>query len=324
MFAENAEMFDSNVEDEDDAESIARSYLHLTRFGSEEEIEEQLSEWEDMDLLDKKAEQFKPKLEKLQEKVVQEKLAEQEEVKKYQKQLIKNYFDGVTEALQDKNLNGITINKDEQASIYEDLTANNYVSSRTGQPINYLGKFLEHITWDEPNYKMLAELTLFAKNPEKYREKFSGDAHWMNKNPEAKKRFIENNPNLDGRNSKLATSRGHNIFQTNNPSTWRAEQGIHHWQNGNAPNADGELNKRLVAENRHNFQGPDLNNKRIAEGTHNFVGSDSNLKRLAEGRHPSQQKKTCEHCSKDISVGMYTRWHGDNCKFNMKDYADRN
>jgi hypothetical protein len=154
-----------------DQKEITRTYLEYTKFGTPEEIEEQLSEWEDMDLLDKKAEQFKPKLEKLQEKVVQEKLAEQEEVKKYQKQLIKNYFDGVTEALQDKNLNGITINKDEQASIYEDLTANNYVSSRTGQPINYLGKFLEHITWDEPNYKMLAELTLFAKNPEKYREK---------------------------------------------------------------------------------------------------------------------------------------------------------
>ena len=152
------------------------------------------------------------------------------------------------------------------------------------------------------------------KDPEKYKEKFAGAAHWMNKNPEAKQKFIENNPNLDGRNSKLATARGHNVFQTNNPSVWRSKQGIHHWQNGNAPNANGELNKKLIAEGRHNFQGSDLNNKRIAEGSHNFVGSDSNLKRLAEGRHPSQIKKTCEHCSKESSVGMYTRWHGDNCR----------
>jgi len=152
------------------------------------------------------------------------------------------------------------------------------------------------------------------KNPEKYKEKFSGDNHWMNKNPEAKQKFIENNPNLDGRNSKLATARGNNIFQTNNPSIWRSEAGIHHWQNGNAPNATGKLNKKLVEEGRHNFLGPDLNNKRIAEGTHNFVGSDSNLKRLAEGRHPSQQKKSCEHCGKTASIGMYKRWHGDNCK----------
>jgi hypothetical protein len=161
-------------------------------------------------------------------------------------------------------------------------------------------------------------------------EKISGDNHWLRKNPkraneirDRQKQLVENgthnllgnnNPNKDGAISRRTAELGHNIFQTNNPSTWRAEKGIHHWQNGNAPNADGKLNKRLVAENRHNFQGPTLNNKRIAEGTHNFVGSDSNLKRLAEGRHPSQQKKTCEHCSKEISVGMYKRWHGDNCK----------
>jgi hypothetical protein len=156
------------------------------------------------------------------------------------------------------------------------------------------------------------------KDPEKYREKFAGDAHWMNKNPEAKKRFIENNPYLDGRNAKLAYERGTHSSLTNNPSTWRAEQGIHHWQHGNAPNTDGKLNKKLVEEGRHNFQGPDLNNKRIAEGTHNFVGSDGNQKRLAEGRHPSQMKKTCEYCSKEVSVGMYTRWHGDNCKLKGK------
>lgn len=149
------------------------------------------------------------------------------------------------------------------------------------------------------------------KNPDKV---LRGKSHWMNKNPEAKQIFLQSNPALDGRNGKLASQRGRNIFQTNNPSKWRSEQGIHHWQNGNSPNAGGKLNKKLVKEGRHNFLGPELNNRRIAEGTHNLVGSSSNLKRLAEGRHPSQKKKTCEHCGKTISVGMYARWHGDNCR----------
>ena len=153
------------------------------------------------------------------------------------------------------------------------------------------------------------------KNPEKV---LRGDTHWMNTNPAAKDHFLKTNPNLDGRNARLAYTRGTHSSLTNNPSTWRAAEGIHHWQNGNAPNADGALNKKLVAEGRHNFQGPDLNNKRIAEGTHNFTGSDSNLKRLAEGRHPSQQKQPCEHCGKVSSIGMYTRWHGDNCKLKGK------
>lgn len=94
----------------------------------------------------------------------------------------------------------------------------------------------------------------------------------------------------------------------------RSVKGTHHWQNGKAPNYEGKLNKKLIEEGRHNFLGPETNQKRIDQGTHNFLGSESNLKRLAEGRHPSQKKQTCEHCNKTVSIGMYKRWHGDNCK----------
>lgn len=194
-----------------------------------------------------------------------------------------------------------------------------YLLENVGQP-NCMNRSKDPIGFDSDNNpmkdpviasKIAGENHWTHVNPERI---LRGATHWMNKNPEAKQRFIENNPNLDGRNSKLATARGRNIFQTNNPSIWRSKQGIHHWQNGKSPNYNGELNKKLVEEGRHNFLGPDLNNKRIAEGTHNFVGSESNLKRLAEGRHPSQMKSVCEHCGKECSVGMLKRWHGDNCK----------
>ena len=124
----------------------------------------------------------------------------------------------------------------------------------------------------------------------------------------------DKNPNKDGRNAKLAYERGTHNSITNNPSTVNAEKGTHHWQNGKSPNYQGKLNKKLIAEGRHNFQGPALNNTRVKAGTHNFLGADANLKRLAEGRHPSQQKVTCQHCGKTVSVGMHKRWHGNNCK----------
>jgi hypothetical protein len=163
-------------------------------------------------------------------------------------------------------------------------------------------------------------------------DKFKGDNHWtkqdgsnvsieilrekQNSLVRQGKHFFQqaDHPNKDGQNAKAAMASGKHINLTNNPSIWRSEQGIHHWQNGNAPNAGGKLNKRLVEEGRHNFLGPELNNKRIAAGTHNFVGSAGNLARLANGTHPSQMKKTCEHCGKTSSVSMYARWHGDNCK----------
>ena len=152
------------------------------------------------------------------------------------------------------------------------------------------------------------------KDPDKFNEKFSGDNHWMNKNPEAKKVYIENHPMKQPANRKKVSERITQQNLTNNPSTRRAKEGKHHWQNGNSPNAEGKLNKKLVEAGTHNFLGPEHNRRMIAEGKNPWVGSASNLKRLAEGTHPSQQKKTCEHCGKTSSVGMYARWHGDNCR----------
>lgn len=167
------------------------------------------------------------------------------------------------------------------------------------------------------------------KNPDVI-AKLSGDNHWLRQDPsrieeikkhqaklvrDGKHNFVGNkNPNKGGTISRKTAQSGRNVFQTNNPSIWRSEQGIHHWQNGKSPNFEGALNKKLIEEGRHNFLGPETNNRRIAEGTHNFLGSSSNERMLADGRHPSQLKKTCPHCNKKTSIGMYKRWHGDNCK----------
>lgn len=159
------------LDPEKNPRETARTYLAATNFGTEEEIEEQLNEWEDTDLIEKKAKLFHPKIEKLAEENINSKLKEQEDIKKYQQELANQYFSGVKEALVDKNLNGIVLNKEEQNTVYKALTENNYVSSRNGMPMNFLGKFLEEITWDKPDYKMLAELALFAKDPKAYRDK---------------------------------------------------------------------------------------------------------------------------------------------------------
>ena len=166
------------------------------------------------------------------------------------------------------------------------------------------------------------------RNPE-IAAKISGDKHWTLNHPgasellrESQMKLVRNgshvllgdrNPNKDGRNAKAAMKNRTHHNLTNNPSIRRAAEGIHQWQNGNAPNFEGRQNKRLVEEGRHNFLGPEQNKKRVEAGTHNFMGSAANLKRLSEGTHPSQRKATCEHCQKTVSIGMHKRWHGDNC-----------
>lgn len=126
---------------------------------------------------------------------------------------------------------------------------------------------------------------------------------------------LENHPNKDGRNAKLAMERGTHVnLGENNPSKQRSRRGIHQWQNGKSPNFQGKLNEKRVSEHTHNWLGSEHNQKMIDAGTHNFLGPSQNKKMLAEGKHPSQIKVICEHCDTLSSKGMYVRWHGDRCR----------
>ena len=49
-----------------DQEEIARQYLYATQFGTPEEIEAEIEDWRDLDKLGQKAQQFKPKLDRMQ------------------------------------------------------------------------------------------------------------------------------------------------------------------------------------------------------------------------------------------------------------------
>ena len=86
---------------------IARQYLTATNFGTPEEIHEEIQEWADVEKLGKKAHQFKPKLDKMQERIVQQQLAEQEEKKAQQEAQASQYMDNVYNTLADGTLGGM-------------------------------------------------------------------------------------------------------------------------------------------------------------------------------------------------------------------------
>ena len=60
------------------------------------------------------------------------------------------------------------------------------------------------------------------------------------------------------------------------------------------------------------------NKERMDLGTHIFKNSEWHrknvIKQLEEGKHPSQKKILCNFCGGIYSIGMYSRWHGHNCK----------
>ena len=107
-----------NPSNEMDQGEIARQYLHATRFGTAEEIESEIEDWRDMDKLEQKANQFKPKLDRMHEEIIARQLAEQEQRKDQQDRASKAYMDNVYNTLSVGELGGDKLDKKTQSSLY--------------------------------------------------------------------------------------------------------------------------------------------------------------------------------------------------------------
>lgn len=163
---EKAEKLDPDT----NSREITKQYLQATKFGTEEEINEQLDEWEDDGKLNKKAEQFKPKLIELRETIVKQKLQEQEEIKIQRQEAAKRYTEDVQSQLSVDNLGGVTLNDKLRTSLLQGLLSPSYTSI-SGKNTNELGYLLEKYQYTEPNHALIAEALWLLKDPEGYREK---------------------------------------------------------------------------------------------------------------------------------------------------------
>jgi hypothetical protein len=157
-----------NPESDGDQESIVRSYLQATNFGDNDEIEEEVNNWKDLGQLEKKAKQFKPKLDAMQEEMIQSKLAEQEIMRKQQEQAADAYVQNVFETLRQGELGGVKLDKKVQSFLYNGLTQPQYPSIN-GNPTNLLGHLLEKYQYVEPRYDLIAEALWLLSNPDDYR-----------------------------------------------------------------------------------------------------------------------------------------------------------
>ena len=155
--------------DDNDQEFIVRQYLQATNFGSPEEIEEEVVTWKDLGVLEKKAKQFKPKLDSMHEQIVQAQLAEQEYKRQQQENAADAYMKNVFEALRPAEINGLKLDKKVQAQLYSGLVQPQYPSI-SGKPTNLLGHLLEKYQFVEPNYPLIAEALWLLSNPDDYRD----------------------------------------------------------------------------------------------------------------------------------------------------------
>jgi len=166
--AQVEEMIQLDPSNEYDQAEIARQYLYATNFGTPEEIESEVQDWNDLGKLEQKANQFKPKLDRMQEEIVARQLAEQEHKKEQQAQAAKAYTDNVYNTLLTGELGGIKLDKKTQSQLYSGLVQPNYPSI-SGKPTNMLGHLLEKYQFVEPRHDLIAEALWLLSDPEGYK-----------------------------------------------------------------------------------------------------------------------------------------------------------
>jgi hypothetical protein len=164
------EVMDLSPDNVEHQEEITRQYLYATNFGSAEEIEAEIEDYMDLDRLEQKAKQYKPKLDKMQESIVQQKLAKQEESKGKQQEAAKKYTDNVYETLVAGELDGVKLDKKTQSMLYSGLVQPNYPSI-SGKNTNLLGHLLEKYQFVEPRHDLIAEALWLLSDPEGYKGK---------------------------------------------------------------------------------------------------------------------------------------------------------
>ena len=168
--AQMEEMISLDPANEYDQAEIARQYLTATNFGTPEEIDEEINDWKDLDRLEQKANQFKPKLDRMQEEIVARQLAEQEQKKEQQSKAAKVYTDNVYNTLLTGEIGGIKLDKKTQGMLYSGFVQPNY-SSISGKPTNMLGHLLEKYQFVEPRHDLIAEALWLLSDPEGYKTK---------------------------------------------------------------------------------------------------------------------------------------------------------
>jgi len=149
-------------------EHIVREYLTATGYGTAQDIQEEIDIWKDLGKLEKQANKFKPKLDKMQEQVVARRLQQQEMKKAQQQKASENYMANVYNTLKDGKVGDLKINKKTQALLYNGLVNPQYPSI-SGQNTNLLGHLLEKYQFVEPNYSLVTEALWLLSDPEGYK-----------------------------------------------------------------------------------------------------------------------------------------------------------
>ena len=157
---------------EEDSEDIVREYYRALEW-TEEDIDDKISTLSEAgaEFVKKEASKVKPKLDKMQEEVIESQLIRQQKTKELQVKETENYINNATEVIQKGVLGNVKLDKKTQISLYGGITNPSY-TTRRGTPTNELGYLLEKYQYVEPNFEKVYKALWLLKDEEAFFETF--------------------------------------------------------------------------------------------------------------------------------------------------------
>lgn len=168
--SQSAEIKNIDITTEAGQENAIRQYLTMTDYGSPEEIEAEITSFKDMPgVLEKKAVQFKPKLDAKQQQIIDKEVREQEIRKVQQQEAAVKYKETVIKTLQPGDLGGLKITPSIQGMLFNGLTQANYPSV-SGRNTNLFGHLIEKYSYVEPNPTLIAKALWLLNDPKGFED----------------------------------------------------------------------------------------------------------------------------------------------------------
>lgn len=170
VLAHTEEVKQIPIDDERGQEIACREYLRATNFGDDSDIEEEINAWKDRGELENKAKKFKPKLDQMQDQIIQQKLQQQESIKRQRDEAAKFYMENLATTLDKGELSGVKLDRKTQNFLWSGLLENNYPSV-SGRPTNLFGHLIEKYQYVEPRHDLIAEALWLLADPDGYKAK---------------------------------------------------------------------------------------------------------------------------------------------------------
>ena len=212
--AQSQEVKELDITQQNGQKYAIRAYLTATSYGTPEEIEDEIYSLEDRGELEKKAKQFKPKLDKMQDDLVNQRVAKQEADAKQRAEQSQKYIDTVYSTLEKGELNGLSLDNKTQNMLYAGLVQSNY-PSMSGKQTNMLGHLLEKYQWQEPRHDLIAEALWLLADPDGYKS-----------NVAQKTEEAVTKKTLRTLKTEQATKSSSSVQEENNTSSKRVARGV--------------------------------------------------------------------------------------------------